>query len=141
MPNACVSVVDPIILAARVGCCRKACNDNCCDSCCDNCCDPCCGHCCNIELPDEICREFSGEFTHCQPERCVFVTIGLFTIVQLERSVQMLIPAYDFCIPNKECLAGNNTTTDPCEVFKDVKFPISDFFPPHDHECGCGCNA
>ncbi|MEG0273140.1 MAG: hypothetical protein RR622_07900 [Hydrogenoanaerobacterium sp.] len=144
MPTACVSVVDPIILAARVGCCRKPCHDNCCDTCCD-CCDPChCNdHCsdgcgCNIEIPEEICREFNGEFSHCKPERCVYVTIGLFTIVQLERDVQMLIPAYDFCIPNKECLAGNNTTTDdPCEVFKAIKFPITDFFPPHEQECGC----
>ncbi|MEG2429651.1 MAG: hypothetical protein RSA99_04635, partial [Oscillospiraceae bacterium] len=55
------------------------------------------------------------------------ISIGLFSIVQLERTVQMMIPVYDFCIPEKECVS---TTDDPCEMFKKIKFPVNDFFPP-----------
>ncbi|WP_312645206.1 hypothetical protein [Hydrogenoanaerobacterium sp.] len=115
MPIACVSVVDPIVLAARVS--------------------PCHDHCpCRIEVPKDICCKFKGDFSCCKPEKCVFITIGMFTIVQLERNVQMMIPAYDFCMPDKECVT---TTDDPCEVFKAIKFPTSDFFPPREQDCRC----
>lgn len=113
MPVACVSVVDPIVLAARICPCHDQCP-------------------CRIEVPHEICNRFKGDFSCCRPEKCVYVTIGMFTIVQLERDVQMMVPAYDFCIPDKECLT---TTDDPCEVFKAIKFPTADFFPPRDNEC------
>ena len=74
-------------------------------------------------------------------EKTVYVTLGLFTIIQLERDVQMLIPAYDFCMPEKECCCD---TDDPCEVFKKIKFPVEEFFPPRSTDadnsgCGCGC--
>ena len=51
--------------------------------------------------------------------KSVFVTIGLFTIVQITRNVQMLIPAYDFCIPGKECVT---TSDNPCEVIPQNRF-------------------
>lgn len=63
----------------------------------------------------------------------VYVTLGLFTIVQLIRNVQMLIPVYDFCVPEKQC---DDTTDQPCDVFRKIKFPTNDFFPKSDH-CGC----
>ncbi len=64
----------------------------------------------------------------------VFVTLGLFTIVQLIRDVQMLIPVYDFCIPEKQC---DNTTDQPCDVFRKIKFPTGDFFPPKSEQNCC----
>ena len=67
----------------------------------------------------------------------IYVTLGLFTIVQLIRNVQMLIPVYDFCIPEKEC---QDTTEQPCDVFRKIKFPTNDFFPPRPcniNDCGC----
>ena len=39
----------------------------------------------------------------------------------------MLIPAYDFCIPDKECVT---TTDNPCELFRKIDFPTNEFFPP-----------
>ena len=57
----------------------------------------------------------------------VYVTLGLFTIVQLIRDVQMLIPVYDFYIPEKQC--DDNIDT-PCDVFRKIDFPTGDFFPP-----------
>ena len=57
----------------------------------------------------------------------VYVTIGLFTIVQIARNVQMLIPAYDFCVPEKECVTSSD---DPCQMFQRIDFPTDQFFPP-----------
>ena len=124
-PRAVVQVVSPIVLSSRLA-------DNCCD-----CCD-----CCELTLPASVAGLFDGEFVT-SGNRKVLVTLGLFTIVQLERRVQMLIPAYDFCIPGKECVT---TTDDPCEVFQHIKFPTNEFFPPRLENnaatgtCSCGCN-
>ena len=62
------------------------------------------------------------------PTRRVVVTIGIFSIIKLTRKVQLLIPAFDFCYPNKECVAS--TDEDPCEVFDAIDFPVDQFFPP-----------
>ncbi len=58
----------------------------------------------------------------------VFVTIGLFSIIKLARFVQLLIPAFDFCFPNKECIAA--TEENPCDLFDTIEFPFDEFFPP-----------
>ncbi len=65
------------------------------------------------------------------------VTLGLFSIVQMERDVQMLIPAYDFCIPDREC---NCSTQNPCETFRGIEFPVDEFFPPERGDDGCFCS-
>ncbi len=62
------------------------------------------------------------------PRRRVVVTIGLFSIIKLTRLVQLLIPAFDFCFPNKECIAA--TEDNPCELFETIEFPFNEFFPP-----------
>ncbi len=131
-PRAKVQCVEPIVLGAEI--CRVC---DCCNT---------MGDCCDA-LPTSICNCFEGRFG-CSCERAVKVTIGIFTIIQLERDVQMLIPAYDFCIPTKECSCN---TEDPCDAFKRINFPVDEFFPPNlknddcctpfniDGDCGCGC--
>ena len=64
----------------------------------------------------------------------MLITIGMFSICQIERSVQMMIPVYDFCIPDKECVT---TTDDPCELFQRIKFPVNEFFPPRLNDLDC----
>lgn len=66
--------------------------------------------------------------------KTVLVTLGLFSIVQMERDVQMLIPAYDYCIPEREC---NCTTQSPCETFQQIEFPVDEFFPAERSDDGC----
>lgn len=134
-PRAKIQVAEPICLDAKL--CRP------CD-CCNNIVDVSCS------IPGCIRRHFGGQFCHMDNERAVRVTIGLFTIVQLERDVQVLVPAYDFCIPNKECSCN---TEDPCDSFRKIKFPVGEFFPPSEKECdkdnnypasssvGCGCGC
>lgn len=124
LPKATVQVADPIGLSASL-CEISQC-----------CCEP---HC---RIPDCICRRYGGEFISREACKVVRVTIGLFTIVQIERNVQMLVPAYDFCIPEKECVASSDN---PCELFSRIDFPTDEFFPPKAPEngdgegCGCGC--
>lgn len=127
-PRAKVQVAQPICLEAKI-----------CNPC--DCCNTMCGI--NISLPRCVRRcfneDFPEDFLNRPCEKAVAVTIGLFTIVQLERDVQMLIPAYDFCIPSKECSCD---TDDPCETFRKIKFPVNEFFPPKEAEFDdCGCNT
>lgn len=111
-PRAKVQVVDPITLDARL---VKICDCHCV-----------CGT-AECVIPDCICELFDGDFNHKGGENAVLVTLGLFSIVQLERDVQMLIPAYDFCVPTKECTIDS---PDPCDTFKKIHFPVEEFFPP-----------
>lgn len=62
------------------------------------------------------------------PTRRVVVTIGLFSIIKLVRFVQLLIPAFSFCVPNKECVAA--TEENPCDLFDTIDFPVDEFYPP-----------
>jgi len=56
------------------------------------------------------------------------VTLGLFAIVRLERPCQIVVPCADFSIPEKDCTPHGEE--DPCKLFKKMKFPINEFFPP-----------
>lgn len=117
-PRCVVQTVDPIPLAARV-CESAACND-----------DLCC-------IPKCICDIAGGAVVGNHGNKNVYVTIGLFTVVQLIRNVQMLIPVYDFCIPEKQC-TDSCSADQPCDVFRRIQFPTEDFFPPSIlKECDC----
>jgi len=114
MPKATVQVAEPVALSAKL-----------CDSAAKPC-EPCC------KVPASICERFGGEFEYSPKKNTVYATIGLFSIVQIIRNVQMLIPAYDFCIPEKECVTSSDN---PCELFSRIDFPTDQFFPPKSSEC------
>ena len=126
-------VVDPICLGAKLSdaseCCCKYADDDVVDL---------------GNIPDCVRRVFDDRFI-CgrDQQRRIYVSLGIFTIIKLERNVQLLIPAYDFCIPEKECV-GASTPDDPCDLFEKISFPIDEFFPPQqdsfnpDDNCG-GC--
>ena len=118
LPKATCQVAEPIGLSARI--CETPCHP--CETCC--------------RIPECICRKYGGEFETGMRCRTVYATIGLFTIIQIVRNVQMLIPAYDFCVPEKECVT---TSDNPCELFRRIEFPTDEFFPPKAGDCGCGC--
>ncbi len=115
-PIARVQVAQPLCLDARL--CSSS-------DCCNNLNDA------RNGIPPCVCSYFGGTFRAEETERAVRATIGLFSIVQLERSVQMLIPAYDFCMPGKEC---SNDTETPCDSFRKIRFPVNEFFPPAESE-------
>ena len=118
LPTAVVESVDPIVLNTKlVDCCQPRCCD--CDIC---------------EVPSCVCQCFNSDLTMGEECRQIFVTLGQFSIVRLERESQLLIPVFDYCLPDKECSAGSSCSCaaeDPCELFKNVNFPVSEFFPPN----------
>lgn len=123
VPRCTVQVAEPVILSARLV------------DACDKCKVDCCCCCCNI--PESICNRYGGGFSDNDDSKAVLVTIGIFTIVQLVRNVQMLVPVYDYCMPSKECCP---TTDNPCDLFRKMCFPVDEFFPPADDRGGCGCD-
>ena len=61
------------------------------------------------------------------------MTLGQFSIVRLERDSQLLMPVFDYCMPDKECTcnSGESGNVDPCCVFRNISFPVGEFFPPN----------
>ena len=128
MPNAVVEVVDPITLGAKV----VDIHDKCC-CCCDDDFDL-------SSVPESVARVFDDNLIIGGEQKRVFVSLGIFSIIKLERRVQLLIPAYDFCIPQKECIGS--TDDNPCDLFERICFPVDEFFPPakcetNNDNCGC----
>ncbi|HHV60998.1 MAG TPA: hypothetical protein GXX49_12045 [Clostridiaceae bacterium] len=69
-----------------------------------------------------------GQEAEIRCRKVVVATVGIFSIIKLARFVQLLIPAFDFCVPNKKCIAS--TDDEPCELFESIDFPVDEFFPP-----------
>ncbi len=114
LPIAVVEAVDPIVLDTRVA-------------------DGAPLHCREgrlTEIPSFIAESFNESLQfddNCQ--RRYYVTLGQFSLVRLERDTQLLAPVYDYCIPQAECTP--DSPEDPCGVFRNVAFPINEFFPPN----------
>ncbi|MBE7026262.1 MAG: hypothetical protein E7410_01655 [Ruminococcaceae bacterium] len=128
MPKAIIEVVEPIALASKV----VEPGDKCCC---------CCEETDLSAVPADICGIFEDSLVFGGDDKRVLVTIGVFSIVKLERSVQLLIPSYDFCVPCKECVTA--TDENPCDLFERIEFPVDEFFPPAAFDgdtpsCGCG---
>ena len=113
LPVAVVEAVDPIVLGMKlVDACEMPCG-----------CDP------NLtELPQTVLDAFGEELSGLGGNRRVYITLGQFSIIRLERDSQLLIPAYDYCMPEKECCGPEDG--EPCELFRRIRFPVSEFFPP-----------
>jgi len=86
-------------------------------------------------IPDFISAAFPEGLLLSDTARRWFVTLGQFSIIRLERDTQLLIPAYDYCLPDKEC-PGVACDEDPCSLFSRIRFPVEEFFPP-DSICDC----
>ena len=81
-PTAVVESVDPIILSMKlVDVCE---------------CRP--GDCC-CEIPPAICACFPEELVLGGDVHRLYVTLGQFSIIRMERDTQLLMPAYDYCLP------------------------------------------
>ena len=83
-------------------------------------------------IPDFIAASFPEQLNLSDGGRRWYVTLGQFSIVRLERDTQLLIPAYEYCVPDKEC--PGSSEDDPCELFSRIPFPAEEFFPPSNVE-------
>ena len=124
LPTAVVEAVDPIVLDARA----------------EDRCKPCRCDCGLTEIPAFIAQSFDQPLLFDDNGgRRYYVTLGQFSLVRLERDTQLLIPVYDYCVPQCECSCDSQE--DPCGLFRSVAFPINEFFPPNSVETPCDYNA
>jgi hypothetical protein len=111
MPIAVVEVVDPICLNVKL---VDHCDRDLCDI--------------AFEAPENICRCFDDELVMGGGGKRLYCTLGQFSLIRLERDSQLLINCIDFCMPEKECIGS--TDDSPCDLFKRIRFPVDEFFPP-----------
>ena len=115
MPIAVVEAVDPIALNMKLV-----------DS---------CEHGCETmisEIPRFMEDEFQCELLFDNSGRRVLVTLGQFSIIRLEREVQILVPTYEYSLPERErCCCEEE---DPCQLFSKIHFPVDEFFSPDNFE-------
>lgn len=124
LPKATVEVVPPILLAGKLV--DKNVRCGCCDI------DVC-------SVPKAVCCCFENPICDCtENDKRLYATLGLFSIIRLMRNVQIVVPSYDFCIPDKQCCSPGED--DPCCLFNKMDFPYNDFFPPVNTCTACGEN-
>lgn len=115
-PKAVVETLDPMILSVKLV--ESGCR---------------CGCACDVtDLPSGICCLFDEDIVLSGEGRKLYVTLGQFSIIRLERDIQLLMPAYDIYMPTKECTCDGDRCEqeDPCAVFEQFDFPVEEFFPP-----------
>ena len=122
-PTAVVEVLEPMVLSSKV---LDVCQ---------------CGHEAPVvQLPDYITETFDDQLVLCGENRRLFVTLGQFSIIRLERDAQLIVPMLDYSIPTKECCDNPGTAEDPCEMFSRIPFPAAQFTPRGcDKQEGCDC--
>lgn len=131
LPTAVVEAVDPVLLSLKLV--------DLCDCRCD----------CDVtDIPAAVIDCFGAELVfNSDSAKRVYVTLGQFSLLRLERETQLLIPVYDYCLPGKECDCGCDCgcDQDPCDLFQKVEFPVEDFFPstvaPRGDTCGSGSSS
>lgn len=94
----------------------------------------------SVQIPEDIRKMFDEELCCCGEHRKLYVTLGQFSIVRLERDAQLVVPVLDYSIPTKECCDNPGCCAeDPCEMFSRIPFPAAQFTPKgcdrKDHEC------
>ena len=52
-------------------------------------------------IPQVVLDAFEDDLVFEAERRRVYVTLGQFSIIRLERDTQLLIPAYDYCVPEQ----------------------------------------
>ena len=87
-----------------------------------------------VQIPEYIRCMFDEDLVLSGDRRRLFVTLGQFSIIRLERDAQLVIPVLDYSIPSKECCDAAGCVEDPCEMFSRIPFPATQFAPR-------GCNT
>ena len=80
------------------------------------------------DVPEAVSAYFDDDLVLDGGQKRVYCTLGQFSIIRLERDTQLVMPCYDFCMPEKECIGGSDDN--PCDLFRRINFPVDEFFPP-----------
>ena len=134
-PVAIVETVEPVVLATRLDCeCPgcAACNRN-----------------EVFDIPRQIACQLDGEIVASSSGPRVYISLGLFSVVRIQRPEQLLVQATDYSVPEKECFSKDKDDN-PCALFRGIAFPVSQFrTSTQSHQlqsggsggCGCGRNG
>ena len=95
-PTAVVEVLDPMILSSKV---REVCECRCNED--------------ALQIPNAIADCCDDELVRSGERRRLFVTLGQFSIIRLERDAQLIVPVLDYAIPTKECCDAAGCAEDP----------------------------
>jgi hypothetical protein len=107
-PVAYVETVEPIVLGTKI----KDCSCPCCDT---------------LDIPSCLCECLGGEISaNNNNVPRLYVSIGIFSIVKIERPTQILVEATDYSVPDKECCPISNEDN-PCALFNTMPFPSNQF--------------
>ncbi len=120
-PTAVVEVLDPMVLASKV-------TEHC----------ECLPQELVAQIPECVQHMFDEELITMQQQRRLFVTLGQFSIIRLERDAQIVVEVLDYAIPTKECTESpGNCAEDPCEMFSRIPFPTQQFAPTNCDRGSC----
>ena len=120
LPTAVVEVLDPMILSSRI---KEVCECKCAEH-------------AAVQIPAAIRQLFDEPLVLSGEQRRLFVTLGQFSIIRLERDAQLIVPVLDYSLPCKECCDSPGCAEDPCEMFSRIPFPVARFSPT-----GCDTKA
>ncbi|MCR5353258.1 MAG: hypothetical protein K6D98_03035 [Clostridiales bacterium] len=113
LPKVVLEVATPICLAIKLV--DRTCRFGLC------CCSP-------EQIPESICTACGVFPTEEFGLKCLYVSLGVFSMIRMQRPVSLLINAADYCIPDKT--SNVLSETDPCSVFNNMSFPTCEFYPP-----------
>ena len=80
------------------------------------------------DVPPGILAIFGEDLVLNDAERLWYTTLGQFSLIRLERDSQLVIPVYNYSVPENECDGG--VSDDPCTLFGRIRFPVEEFYPP-----------
>lgn len=129
-PIAVVETVEPVVLGTRVSDCNCPCP---------------CGGTEYTDLPEGIRDCLGDELVTNTTGPRLLVSFGLFSVIRIERTAQLLVQATDYSVPDKECTDATNNDN-PCALFRTIAFPTNQFKvtnclpttqPPRTGGCGC----
>ena len=95
-----------------------------------------------VQIPGCIRSQFDEDLVLSGDKRRLFVTLGQFSIIRLERDAQLIVPVVDYAIPTKDCSdTTGSCAEDPCEMFSRIPFPSAQFAPSgcdQNNDCDSG---
>ena len=89
---------------------------------------PCRPVCCASEIPENVCAFVGGSLCDGSEGKSLYVTLGFFSVVRIERPGQYLVQATEYSVPEKTCPPV--CEEDPCALFEKMAFPVNEFSPP-----------
>ncbi|MBR5043991.1 MAG: hypothetical protein IKX66_01470, partial [Clostridia bacterium] len=109
-----------------------------------------CCFCTCDQIPQELAANAIGEIVDPEGGNRLLVSLGIFSVLRLQRPAQLLVNASDYSVPDKESVPVEES--DPCKLFRSMAFPAGEFQgnnccgqnqgnnqrpAPSDRGCGC----